>query len=151
VAEKSMGHERTLPRDISDTTEISSVLLYLASMVARRLREKGVMGRTITVKVRFSDFVTITRSETLLYPTDSEHQICKTAFQLAAGAQSSLRRVRLLGVSVSHLTQSGQSCQMLLPFAEYADNRGEVYCTIDRIRDRFGEGSIGWAGAGYCL
>jgi DNA polymerase-4 len=148
VAEKSMSHERTLSRDVSEPEAIRGVLLALSTMVARRLREKGIKGQTVTAKIRFSDFLTITRSDTISNPTDSEHDICGAAIRLVLGPGSGVRNIRLLGVSVSRLTESGQSSQMLLPLPEYADKRREVYSTIDRIRDRFGERSIGWAGAG---
>ena len=147
IPEKSMGHERTLPQDIADPEQISSVLLALCGMVARRLRQKRLQGRTITLRVRYSDFVSLTRSETIAPPTDSEHVILKVAGKLALDIGSGIRRVRLLGVSVSHLTKDGQSQQMSLPFVDYIDKRGKVYSVMDRIRDKFGEESIRWAGA----
>ena len=147
IIEKSMGHERTLPEDISDPEEINSVLLALCDMVARRLRQKRFVGRTITLRLRYSDFVSLTRSETIARPTDSEHVIFRVAQTLALGAGSGVRRVRLLGVSVSHLTKDGQSQQMSLPLVDYIDKRKKVYSVMDRIRDRFGEESIRWAGA----
>ncbi len=147
IAEKSMSHERTLERDICDPGEIHSVLLALSGMVARRLREKGVMGRTVTVKVRFSDFVTLTRSETIPRPTDSEHKIAKVAEELVWGAGSAVRKIRLLGVGLSHLSEYGQSRQTFLQLAPYLDKRKQIYPVIDRIRDKFGERSINWAGA----
>ncbi len=149
VAEKSMSHERTLSRDVSKPEAIRGVLLALSTMVARRLRERGIKGQTVTAKITFSDFLTITRSDTIRHPTDSEHDICEAAVRLVLASVIAARKVRLLGVSVSRLTESGQSSQMLLPLPEYADKRREVYSTIDRIRDRFGERSIGWAGAGH--
>ena len=147
IPEKSMGHERTLPQDIADPEQISSVLLALCGMVARRLRQKRFQGRTITLRVRYSDFVSLTRSETIAHPTDSEHTIFRVAQKLALGVASGIRRVRLLGVSVSHLTKDGQSQQMSLPFAEYIDKRKKIYSVMDKIRDKFGEESIRWAGA----
>jgi len=145
--ERSMGHERTLPQDISEPEQISSVLLALCGMVARRLRAKRFVGGTITLRVRYSDFVSLTRSETIARPTNSEHVILKVAQKLALGVESGIRRVRLLGVSVSHLTKDGQSQQTSLPFVEYIEKRKKVYSVMDRIRDKFGEGSIRWAGA----
>lgn len=147
IPEKSMGHERTLPQDIADPEQISSVLLALCGMVARRLRGKGFVGRTITLRVRYSDFVSLTRSETIAHPTDSEHIIFRIAQKLALGVASGIRRVRLLGVSVSQLTKDGQSQQISLPFVEYIDKRKKIYSVMDKIRDKFGEESIRWAGA----
>ena len=150
--EKSMGHEHTLPKDTNDPDEISSVLLSLSSMVARRLRRKGLQGRTITLKLRYSDFVTLTRSETIPKPTDSEHKIYRLAKGLASGlkAQSAcldlgIRKVRLLGVSVSNLVRDRFSSQIPLPFPEFYDQKRDVYLAMDKIKDRFGEDSIAWA------
>ena len=182
--EKSLGHEHTLPRDTSDPDEISSVLLSLSSMVARRLRQKRFQGRTITLKLRYSDFVTLTRSETIPKPTDSEHKIYQVAKNLALNqygsrlgsglkpqgtevvAQKScldlgIRKARLFGVSVSNLVRDNFSFQISFPFPEYYDKNGsttfilnevegltikrEVYSIMDKIKDRFGEDSVGWA------
>lgn len=147
IPEKSMGHSRTLPQDIDDPEEIASVLLSLSSMVARRLRQKGFVGRTITLRLRYSDFVDLTRSETIARPTDFEHVIFKVALKLVLGLVSGIRKVRLLGVSVSHLTKDKLSLQTSLPLMEYVDRKREAYLVMDRIRDKFGEESISWGGA----
>jgi DNA polymerase-4 len=147
--EKSMGHEHTLPKDTNDPDEISSVLFSLSSMVARRLRQRRFQGRTVTLKLRYSDFVTFTRSETIAEPTDSEHRIYQVAKKLTlnhlgSGLNMGIRKVRLLGVSVSNLlTQAG--LQSSFQFAGYYDKKPEVYSVMDRIKDKFGENSIGWA------
>jgi DNA polymerase-4 len=150
IAEKSMGHERTLERDIGDPEEIGSVLLSLSAMVARRLRAKGTMGRTITLKIRHTDFATFVRSQTIPHPTDSEHDIAGVAFGLASQAGWGAG-VRLLGVSVSNLTDQQQCRQMLLPLTQYGDKRSSIYPVIDKIRDKFGEDSINWGGAIPCI
>ncbi|UCB53064.1 MAG: DNA polymerase IV [Candidatus Zixiibacteriota bacterium] len=146
-AEKSIGHGRTLPQDISGPQQIFSVLLSLSSMVARRLRARGLVGRTISLRVRYSDFVNLTRSETIRSPTDSEHVISRIAETLAADITAAGRKVRLLEVRVSHLGEEGYSLQGSLSLAEYRNRRKEVYPVMDRIRDRFGESAIKWAGS----
>ena len=173
--EKSMGHEHTLPKDTKDPDEIFSVLLSLSTMVARRLRQKRFQGRTVTLKLRYSDFVTLTRSETIPKPTDSEHKIYQVAKKLVlnqhdsglgyglktqnsclkpqgteVGAQNScldlgIRKARLLGVSVSNLIGHESSSQTSLPFPEYYDKKREVYSATDKIKDKFGEDSLTWA------
>jgi DNA polymerase-4 len=151
--EKSVGHEHTLPKDTNDPEEISSVLFSLSSMVARRLRQKRFQGRTITLKLRYSDFVTLTRSETIPKPTDSEHKIYQVARGLVSYLDLGIRKARLLGVSVSNLVRDKSSLQTLLPFSEYYDNNGsttltikrEVYSVMDKIKDKFGEDSVRWA------
>jgi len=147
TAEKSIGHGRTLPQDIRKPEQMLSVLLSLSSMVARRLRSRGLAGRTITLRVRYSDFMTLTRSETIGSPTDSEHVILKTAHRLVPGLGTPARKIRLLEVRVSHLTEDPYSLQPGLPLDEYRNRKRELYPVMDRIRDRFGESSIRWAGA----
>ena len=68
--EKSIGHETTFEQDVADATVIHRTLLSLADGVAVRLRRAGVQGRTVSIKLRFGDFTTITRSRTLAEPTD---------------------------------------------------------------------------------
>jgi DNA polymerase-4 len=143
--EKSMGHEHTLPKDTNDPDEISSVLLSLSNLVARRLRRKRFQGSTITLKLRYFDFVTLTRAETIRKPTDSEHKIYNVSKELTSGLDLGIRKIRLLGVSVSNLVRDGFSLQTSLPFPEYYDKKIEVYSAMDKIRDRFGEDSIQWA------
>lgn len=146
VPDKSMGHSRTLPADIDDPKQIASVLLGLSSLVARRLRKGGFLGRTITLRLRYSDFFSLTRSETIPQPTDSEHAIFHVAFKLALGLVSGVRKIRLLGVSVSQLIRDEKPLQIPLPLAEYRDKREEIYSVMDRIRDKFGEEAIRWGG-----
>lgn len=158
--EKSMGHEHTLPKDTNDPDEISSALFSLSSMVARRLRQKRFQGRTVTLKLRYSDFVTLTRSETIPKPTDSEHKIYQVAKGLVSYLDLGIRKARLLGVSVSNLVRDKSSLQTFLPFcefctlrSEYYDKNGsapltikrEVYSVMDKIKDKFGEDSVRWA------
>jgi DNA polymerase-4 len=147
VPDKSMGHSRTLPEDIDDPKQIASILLGLSSLVARRLRKGGFMGRTITLRLRYSDFFSLTRSETIPHPTDSEHAIFKVALKLALGLVSGIRKIRLLGVSVSQLIRDEKPLQIPLPLVEYRDKKEEIYSVMDRIRDKFGEESVRWGGA----
>jgi len=142
--EKSMGHEHTLPQDTNDPGEISSVLLSLSSIVAKRLRQKRFQGRTITLKLRYSDFVTLTRSETIARPIDSEHSIYNLAKKLISNFDLRITKIRLLGVSVSNLV-THMGFQTSFPFLEYYDKRKDLYEVIDKIKDKFGEDSIGWA------
>jgi DNA polymerase-4 len=152
--EKSLGHEHTFPQDTNDPDEISSVLLSLSTMVARRLRRKRFQARTVTLKLRYSDFVTLTRSETICKSTNSEHEIYQVAKKLVlnqngsrqvSGLNLGMRKARLLGVSVSNLIRDEFSLQTSFPFSECDDKRNEVYWVMDKIKDRFGENSVAWA------
>jgi DNA polymerase-4 len=146
--DKSMSHETTLNVDLTDVDRIYSTLLWLSEKVARRLRIDNYWGRTISVKARSSDFKTVTRDKTLAFPTDQGKVIYETARRLLPREYGPRVKVRLLGVRVSHLEKKGGGNQL----AMMADERGEKIknCsrTIDIIKDKFGESSIFYAGAG---
>ncbi len=131
---KSMGHEHTLVRDECDLERLEALLLRLSEQVARRLRRAGQRGRTVTVKLRFADFRTITRQRTIPLPTDEEGTIFTLAREMlhrnAAGAM-----IRLLGVSVSGFCHGGATDYL---FGEDRRRR-RVLGTVDRLRDRFGD------------
>lgn len=99
---KSHGREITFQRDIDDWQTIGRLLAGLSNEVARELRQKGIKGRTVGIKVRFADFETHTREKTLAAATDSAEVVRKAAF--ACLKRLNLRKkVRLLGVRVSEL------------------------------------------------
>lgn len=99
--EKSHGMERTFPRDLADRDELRLFLLEFCEEVAFGLRDKGLRGRTITIKVRYQDFTTITRTKSLSAPTNLGPRIYATARELFERVP--VGRVRLLGVQVSGL------------------------------------------------
>ncbi len=131
---KSMGHEYTFPEDESDPARLEAVLFRLTEQVARRLRLGFKQGRTVTVKIRFSDYRTITRQCTLQQPTDEERVVYPIARSLLHRNSRGVT-LRLIGVSVSSLV-SGHPASSL--FAEDRRYR-EVLATVDSLRDRFGE------------
>ena len=131
---KSMGHEHTLARDEADPGRLDALLLRLAEQVARRLRRDGKRGRTVTVKLRFGDFRTITRQRTLGEPTDEERVIYPVSRDLMARNRGGAA-LRLAGVSVSGLVDRSPPATL---FAEDQRHR-EVLGAVDALRDRFGE------------
>jgi DNA polymerase-4 len=137
---KSIGHEETFPRDHHSLRTLERELVRLADSVGARLRAHGLAGRTITLKVRFHDFRTITRSTTLAGPTDSSHAVVTAAKQLLGGIDPS-PGVRLIGVSVSGLVE-GAARQLSLddPSGGSWEDADEA---VDAIRARFGSRSIG--------
>lgn len=134
VPVKSMGHEHTLARDESDAGRIEAVLLRLTEQVARRLRLGAKQGKTVTVKLRFPDFRTITRQRTLSLPTDEERVIYPQARALLIEHRGGAP-LRLIGVSVSSLTDNR------IPDYLFAEDRRyrDVLKAVDALRDRFGE------------
>ncbi len=97
-----MGHEETYARDLLRRSEIERELTGLSDGVASRLRRHGLAGRTVTLKVRFADFRTITRSVTGTEPLDEAPALLRAARGLLEGIDTG-DGVRLLGVSVSGL------------------------------------------------
>lgn len=135
---KSIGNEVTFPTDIMMVSQIETELLALAEKVGWRLRQHGYSGRTITVKLRFASFKTITRSKTLLEFTNFDEVLYETALYICR--QIPIQEgIRLLGITVSHL-QSG--CDQLSLFDQQDYKRTAVYETIDRLRNKFGEGIV---------
>jgi len=136
-AAKSVGHEHTFDVDTSDPEEIERTLLAMSDGVAGRLRATGVRASTVTVKVRDSSFRTITRQRTLPEPTDLTEPIFRVALELARPEVRGLR-IRLLGVSASHL---GEREQLAL-FSDDDPRRRRAVEAADRLRRRFGERAV---------
>ncbi len=99
---KSIGHEETFPVDITDVDELHIHLVRMADAVAQRVRRHHLPGRTVTIKVRFGDFSTITRSSTVPRPIDSGPSITRAATDLLSHVDVGTG-IRLFGVTLSNL------------------------------------------------
>jgi DNA polymerase-4 len=99
---KSMSQEQTFAQDISSMDALRSELVRQSEAVASRLRHHGYRGRTVQLKVRYRDFTTVTRSQTLETPTDRGTDLVRTAWSLLLRLPVE-RGVRLLGVGVANL------------------------------------------------
>lgn len=118
---KSRGSETTFEGDVTSEARLSLELGRLAEDVSRRLGRLGRAGRTVTLKVRYSDFTTITRSRTLSAPTQDGATIARAAQELLTTAtEAGERPIRLMGVNVSSLNQDDTPIQLKLPFKEMA-------------------------------
>jgi len=150
-AVKSIGHEQTFPTDLFTSDELDREAVRMADAVATRLRGNGLVGRTVSIKVRFGSFATITRSITAPDPID-------TAVAITALARSLLKQVdpspgvRLLGVSIAQLATCGPrqlrledliADEAATRVAGVAPGWDEASQAIDEIRKRFGSSSIG--------
>ncbi|MFQ5881439.1 MAG: DNA polymerase IV [Candidatus Methylomirabilales bacterium] len=135
-AAKSMGAETTFSVDTADLRQMRQTLLGLAERVSARLRREGYAGATVTLKLRYADFTTLTRSLTLPEPTALTEEIYQTALALFQRIPLDRRGVRLLGIVISKLTGRTSSGQMpLFP----SDPRSEKAArAVDEIRRRFG-------------
>ena len=141
--EASLGAEETFPRDVSDRRHLDRTLLALAEKTARRARAAGRQGHTVALKVRFEDFSTVTRSQTLPEPTDLATQVHRVARALLDGLHLAGRPVRLLGVRLEGLTEAG-SVATQLSFDAEPDRPGwaDVEGALDRVTARFGQGAL---------
>lgn len=148
---KSIGHEETYPTDRVTSDEVVAELVRLADGVAGRLRREGMAARTITLKVRFGDFRTITRSTTLAAAVDTAHDLLATASAMAAEIDPT-PGVRLLGLSTSNFGEAAEQLTLdaLLDDVAPAPAAGEwrsAERAVDEIRARFGQDVIGPASA----
>jgi DNA polymerase-4 len=137
---KSIGHEETFAKDHHTHAALERELLRLGDAVAARLRKAGVTGRTVQLKVRFHDFRTITRAETVADAFDDATTLVRVGRRLLAGIDPA-PGVRLLGISVSQL---GEDAPRQLTFEDAATpGWNGATAAIDEIRERFGDAAIG--------
>lgn len=136
---KSIGKELTFESDLRSRQEMLAYILALSEKVGWRLRLAGVSGRTITLKLRFASFKTITRSRTLPDPVCADeiiYETCRDIFNKLTLPEG----VRLLGVTVSHL--GAETSQTNLFEEDNAAKRRAVYSAIDQLKARFGENVV---------
>jgi len=140
---KSVGHEETFARDIEDVDEARKEILALSTRVARRMRRKGIQGKTVTLKVKYSDFVQITRATTLPYATDDALEIFSNASRLLLNTEAGKRPIRLLGVSLSQLELPWQGKQLSLFEQENeSQKRRDLNKALDSVVEKHGEKSV---------
>ena len=137
---KSISEELTFASDVSDATVLMRTLRRLSDDVGFRLRSKNLAGSTIRLKLRWADFTTISRQVTLDQPTDLDSDIYAQSLRLFRGAWQSNHRVRLLGVGVAGLTESGY--QLDLWHQEEQAKARRLQSALDRLRKRFGHETI---------
>jgi DNA polymerase-4 len=127
---KSIGKETTLLEDIDDTDQMLEILETIAVKLENVLIRHEAKGRTITLKIKYSDFRSITRSSTILASADTAAVIMRHIKPLLAKTEAGEKKVRLLGISISNFhTQNsavGKNGQLLLPFRFPADQSKEL-------------------------
>jgi DNA polymerase-4 len=139
-APKQVSAEQTFERDLDAPDHIRREVLRLADRVASRLRESAFSARTVTIKVRFSDFRTVTRSHTLPEATDVAARIYAAACDLYDKQKLYRPRIRLLGVAASGLVAGGGSEQLRL--GERPDPWRDADAAMDKVRARFGGDAV---------
>jgi DNA polymerase-4 len=138
---KSVGHEMTFQVDTDDNEFLTGVLLWLCDQVARRLRQNGLKGRVITIKLRDGSFKTLTKRITLEQPTDFEETIYQEALKLFKRIPRAGLKIRLIGVSVSDF-EDKTTLQLGLFSTEpqtVQKDLSKLHHTLDQLKDRFGE------------
>jgi DNA polymerase-4 len=139
--EKSIGHEETFGTDIDDPVVIHRELLLLAERTAGRLRSGGWLARTVSIKVRFADFATITRSRTLGVPSDVGQELYDTARALFDALGLDRARIRLVGVRAERLVDADTAPQQL-ELGAREHGRRDAELAADRAARRFGAGAV---------
>lgn len=140
---KSIGNEETFAEDVRDKKRIEQELLALCIRVGKRVRNHGLVGRTVTIKVKYRDFVQVTRSLTLPEPVADDRSLYQTGRRLLAKTEIGLRPIRLLGISLTNLSH-GEAVGQLTLFGNSQSKEKDcrLYKAIDTISDRYGNGSI---------
>lgn len=142
---KSISHEQTFGENLEGADDVREVIREQAEAVARRLRRHARLCKTVTVKIRFGDFETITRAATLATPTDLTRDIRDAALGLFnAWAARGFRPVRLIGVGVSQLSDPAETGgrQAGLFAAEADERERRLDAATDAIAAKHGKGSI---------
>ena len=139
--DRSMGADETFGRDTDERDAIVRELLRLSAKVTGRMRVAGVAGRTVTIRVRFADFTTITRSRTLPEATDVTQEIYRTATRLYDALGLQRARIRLVGVRVEGLVPR-ETVQRQLVLGERERGWSEADRAVDRATRRFGSAAV---------
>ena len=141
---KSISNEETLEENSDDPRILRKELLSLAENVGRRLRESGLAGSTVTLKLKRADFVLITRSLSLSKPTNSTNTLYKAGLRLLDEVELS-GKFRLIGIGASKLVRTAEGQEQLELFDEEskkASSWKSVEKAMDNIKKRFGKDAI---------
>ena len=139
--DKSISAAETFASDLEDEEEILKELLRLTEKASARLRAREMSAQTISIKVRFADFKTISRSKTLLLPINGMQECYEVAKKLYLALKLDRARIRLIGVSLENLEgSSGSPVQFEL--GERENGWREATRAVDQAKARFGDGSV---------
>ena len=142
IGARSISHEHTFSHDTDNRQTLEAMLARLTEMVCRRLREQNLHARTLQLKLRYSDFQTLTRARTLDEPSSVDSEVLAIIRELFR-ANWNGEAVRLLGVNASHFGQESEQLGLLGGAAHEKWN--QALSAADRMRERFGEGAVSLA------
>ena len=131
---KSISHETTFGKDVTSEEELKNTLFYLTGKVAQSLRKREWETSTIDIKLRYTDFQTLTRAKTIK-PTDDDKIIFETAWSLMNKARTRRVGVRLIGVGVTNFSPLNEQEYL---FEDYEVKRKKMLRAVTRVRDKFG-------------
>lgn len=140
IAAKSISVEETYDEDLVGGDVVETALLAHAQRLSNRLRRAGLRARTVTLKIRYPDFTTVTRSHTTPGPVDGSRQLFRIAVELVRSLDEDDRPVRLLGLGGTGLERATAPTQLDL---ETEAEWERVEDAVAGIRERFGEDSVG--------
>lgn len=137
---KSLSHEVTFSKDTDDVDKLRQTLFYLSNEVSQGLRKDKLKGKTITLKIRLSDFSTFTRSKSFTHYLNASNEIYDVAMQLFSLFNRMGKKVRLLGVAVSNLDNAtGEQISM---FDDFEATKSRSDRVMDLIHEKFGPDAI---------
>jgi DNA polymerase-4 len=142
---KSISQNHTFGEDTDDTAALTAMLSHLSQKACKRLREAGLATRTLTLTIRYIGFDTHTRSKTLAEPTRLDANIFAVFQNLFREHRDHRRKIRLLGVSLSGFTHGAEQLDLLE--AKRREKLEKLTSAADRLRDRFGFGSVQFGGS----
>jgi DNA polymerase-4 len=142
---KSISHNHTFGEDTEDTKALCAMLSHLSQKASKRLREAGLVTRTLSLTIRYAGFETHTRSRTLGEPTRLDADIFAVFQELFRIHRDVRRKIRLLGVSLSGLTHGNEQLDLLE--AERRAKLEKLTSAADRLRDRFGFSKLQFGGS----
>jgi DNA polymerase IV len=142
---KSISHNQTFGYDTNNSTQLQSMLSHLCQKAAKRLRDAGLHARTVTLTLRFANFKTITRSETLAEPSDLDAVFLAVIRDLFAHSWNGAAMLRLVGVALSSFSAGSGQLDLLDPGRREKLER--LARTTDGLRDRFGFSKVQLGGS----
>jgi len=142
---KSISHNHTFGEDTDNVQELESLLSHLSQKACKRLREAGLSSRTFTLTIRYAGFETHTRSKTLQDPARLDNDIFAVFLELFREHRDAKRKVRLLGVALSGLSHGAEQLDLLE--ADRREKLEKLTKATDRLRDKFGFGSVQFGGS----
>ena len=133
---KSISQETTFIKDVSDDKALAATLRELSSQVGRRLRQAGIAGTTVRIKLRWPDLTTLTRQVTITQPTDQDEEIYTTALDLLDKVRAKGKAVRLIGVGVSGL---GAPLRQLELWGSQTEKSRKLQVALDKLQEKYGK------------